>query len=594
MRVGNADADTFFIGPEFPGVKSTGDPPVGTKVPDFKVGDLLKPQAARFRIWEYVQKGGKLEPSREITLDTPGCLQIVWRVHLANRKASFFKFQYLQGEASGPSLPRRNDRVTHRRKLDIDPLARQIGGRNRKGERYEFRKGKSRNPSSELWPTPAPSPPIEYLGELRTDPLGRLIVIGGKGQSSGLPGAVLGSDLFNNDGWFDDVSDGTVTAELTMKVGGKTKVYSPNEVEGAWVICGPPDFAPSLENQVTLYDVLYDVAARQMTLPTKEALFDTVLKPLAELNAELLTGTTLSRYVPSFDDDIYPIISRGYDAIFTFEALRMSHGSVKNYAVLGGPKDASGNKARQDLFDRLHVPGVPGNPVGVGGKPNPNMPLMHGDAYGDAGHSRFMLTLTDTQYAMMKRWADGHFKPTAGTFPPVRPSWMTSISPHGLDRAALENCVGGAFAVGIEVSWQIRNKKLYSAPFRINHRALTQFWGESGRIRPGHFTRQMALPWQTDFLGCTLTDGLGWWPAQRPDIVYATKPDFDDRNSPPAPGRPAVPKYKYWTRASSSWPVGGASPSKEEFVEHYYKLGVVREGPAGYHLEDERKQPTLP
>jgi len=580
MRVGNADSDTFFIGPELPGLGPTGDPSVGTKVPKFKVGGLLKPQAARFRIWEYVEKNGKLEPSREITLDVKDCIRIVWRVHLANRKASFFEFNYLQGEEAGPPPPRRNAGVSARRKLEIDPLARQIGGRSKKGEKYEFRKGKSRNPSKELWPIPAPSPPIEYLGELRTDPEGRLIVIGGKGQSSGLSGQALGSDLFNNDGWFDDVSDGPVTAELTMKVGGKEKVYSPDNVLGAWVIGGPPDFAPSLANQVTLYDVLYDLAARQIKLPKNEAIFDTVLKPLADLNAELLKGPKLSKYVPSFDEEIYPIISRALETSFTFNPLSMSHGTLKNYAILGGPKDANANKARMNLFNRLHPPGVAGRPA-LG-----TMPLMHGDAYGQTAHKRFMLTLTDTQYAMMERWANGDFVETAKTFPPARPPWMLVISPHGLDRAALENCVGGAFAVGIEVSWQIRHKKLYSAPFRIDHKANSQYLGDRNRIQPGHFTRQMALPWQTDFLGCTLTAGLAWWPAQRPDIVYQSKKDFDDRHLPG--------KSKDWTRPSSSWPSGGTSPNKEEFVEHYYKLGVVREGPVGYHLEDERNDPNVP
>lgn len=565
-RVGNADADTFFIGPELPGQKATGP---------FKSGGKLKPQAARFRIWEYVEKNGKLEPSREITYDAKDCIRIVWRVHVANRKASFFEFQYLQGEEPGPPPPRRNAGVANRRTLDIDPCARQIGGRNKKGEKYEFRKGKSINPAKELWPTPAPSPPIEYLGELRTDPAGRLIVIGGKGQSSGIPGHALGADLFNNNGWFDDVSDGRVTAELVMQVGGNQIVHEP---DGAWVICGPPDFAPSLENQVTLYDVLYDVAARQMILPTNEALFDTVLKPLTDLNAELLKGSKLSKYVPSFDEDIYPIISRGTDAIFTFEPLRFFHDSLSKYSVLGGT--AAGTAARKDLFDRLHPPGVVGS---AGGK---NMPKMHGDAYGQVGHSRFSLTLTDTQYAMMERWMSGNFKPTNGVFPPTRPAWMTVVSPHGLDRAALENCVGGAFAVGIEVSWQIRNKKLYSAPFRINHKATSQYLGDNKPIQPGHFTRQMALPWQTDFLGCALTAGLAWWPAQRPDIGYQTKKDFEDRR--------LAGKAKSWTRPSASWPVGGSGPTKEEFVEHYYKLGVIQEGPTGFHLEDERNDPNVP
>ena len=98
----------------------------------------------------------------------------------------------------------------------------------------------------------------------------------------------------------------------------------------------------------------------------------------------------------------------------------------------------------------------------------------------------------------------------------------------------------------------------------------------------------MALPWQTDFLGCTLTAGLAWWPAQRPDVAYLSKADFDDRNLPD--------KAKEWTRPSLTWPSGGAIPSQEEFVEHYYKLGVIREKPpgSGYHLEDERNKPNVP
>jgi hypothetical protein len=586
-RVGNAGADNFFIGPELPGRGPLGDPSVGTTVPSFKVAGELKPQAARFRIWEYVEKNGKLEPSREINLDSKDCIGIVWRVHVANRKASFFEFRYLRGEGPGPALPRRNASVTNRRKLDIDPLARQIGGRNIKGERFEFRKGKSRNPSSELWPDPAPSPAIEYLGELRTDPAGRLIVIGGKGLAGGTGTAL--SHAFNNDGWFDDVSDGRVTAELHLRVKGKNKVYGTDVVEGAWVICGPPDFAPFLENQVTLYDVLYDMAARQMTLPKNEAIFDTVLKPLVELNAELLTAPKLSKYVPSFDEEIFPIIVRAVETPYTFlpgtaaspstPTTSSFHPTLNQYAILGDPLAASGVALRNMIFGRLHKPGVAGRPPAVRGV-RPDMPLMHGDAFGQVAHPRFMLTLTDTQYAIMERWANGHFVKTAGTFPPVQPAWMTTISPHGLDRAALENCVGGAFAVGIEVSWQIRNKKLYKAPFRINHRAKSQYLGESARIQPGHFSRQMALPWHTDFLGCTLQDHLGWWPAQRPDVVYLSKSDFDDRFKPG--------KFHLWTRASGAWPSGGTTPSFEEFVKNFQKLGVVRKFPNGYHLEDDR------
>src|SRR5262249_45869254 len=59
---------------------------------------------------------------------------------------------------------------------------------------------------------------IRTLGELRSDADGRLIVIGGMGQSDFDPvGPETISEFANNDGWFDDMSDGPVQAELTIE-----------------------------------------------------------------------------------------------------------------------------------------------------------------------------------------------------------------------------------------------------------------------------------------------------------------------------------------------------------------------------------------
>ncbi len=569
-RVGNADRSSFFIGPEIPGLGPIGDPKVGTRVPTYKSSGKIKPQAARFRIWEYVEKNGVLEPQREVNLAEKDCVSIEWTVHVANRKASFFRFNYLQGEETRAAA-RRNPATTDSRKLELDPLPRTINGANHAP--VEFRKGTSKNPAKELWPSPPPSTPIEYLGELRTDDAGRLIFIGGMGQSSGRTGAVLAvppNDTFNNDEWFDDVSDGPVTAVLTLKTAKGNQVVP---VEPAWVICGPPDFAPTLANQVTLYDVLYDMAAQKMPAAKNEGIFNTVLSGLAAINLEFsgAKAPKLKKYQPSFDEEIYPILRRAQETIFVFEQLKASHTSLARYGDLGDPSAAK-QPSRKALFDRIHVPNTPGN-NGIS-----NMPLMHGDAYGQTAHKRFMCTVTETQYALLERWVTGNFTKTAGKFPPARPPWMSVISPHGLDRAALENCVGGAFGPGIEVSWQIRNPKLYTGPFRLNHKAASQYLGDKGAMRAGHFTRQMSLPWQTDFLSCAFTAGLGWWPAQRPDIVYMTKADFD-----------AAPRSsKGWTRPTSTWPGGGGGPTYREFVDNYYKLGFVYEGPAFYHLEQER------
>ncbi len=576
-RLGNADRNAFFIGPEFPGRPATGDATIGTTVPDFKSGGKIKPQAARFRVWEYVDKGGKYEASREINLDEKDCVAINWTVHLANRKSSFFNFDGMMGEERAhPAGNRRNNGfVADRRRLEIDPLPRAISGKSKPP--VKFSKGSSSTPANELWPNPAPSPPIEYLGELRTDAQGRLIVIGGQGLSSSVGGAPL-VHYANNDNWFDDVSDGPVKASIVLR--DKANKQHTIPVTGAWVLCGPPDFAPTLASVVTLYDVLYHMAAVELTLPANEALYTTVLKSLGDINKEFKAAgaAKLAAYKPSYNDEIYPFLRRGLEQVFVFEMLKYFHSSVKKISL--GDSSAAAQAARQAVFDRLHTPGL----AGTGGAKN--MPKLQGDEPYKPAHTHRMVSVTPTQFALLEQWVKGNFVDASGVLPAPPPPAV--VTPHGLDRAALENCVGAAFYPGIEVSWQVRNKALFSEPFRINHTALSQYLGDATPIRAGHFSRQMAVPWQADFLECRLDGGNGWWPAQRPDIAYQTKADYD-----------ASPKKSVnWDRASTggvtaNWPSGGVAPVKKEMVEHWYKFGILREGPPYYHLELER-EPTIP
>jgi L-Lysine epsilon oxidase N-terminal len=54
-----------------------------------------------------------------------------------------------------------------------------------------------------------------YLGEIFTDGEGRLLVRGGRGVSSSYDGS-RAITFANNEGWFDDVADGPVTATVTL------------------------------------------------------------------------------------------------------------------------------------------------------------------------------------------------------------------------------------------------------------------------------------------------------------------------------------------------------------------------------------------
>src|SRR4029077_20152656 len=125
------------------------------------------------------------------------------------------------------------------------------------------------------------------------------------------------------------------------------------------------------------------------------------------------------------------------------------------WAALSDPNVDNGLRAM--VFDRLRKPGAT-NPTRSDGEPliDDRMPRLLGDdPYGE-GQRRRGLTLTVTQYAIMARWAVGGFVGSRlGSTSLLTPPVADDITPHGLDRAALQNASGGAFFPGIEVSWLI-------------------------------------------------------------------------------------------------------------------------------------------
>ncbi|MES2662564.1 MAG: LodA/GoxA family CTQ-dependent oxidase [Pseudomonadota bacterium] len=581
------DANSFFIGPETPGLRPTGEAP-GTSVPPYKDAGKIKPQAARFRVFEYVDQKGEYVVSREISLKEKDVTRMIWSVHLANRKASFFNFDGLAGNDRAPLKGRRNAAVVDRPKLDIDPRPRSIAGKN--AAFVEITKGTSKNPASELWPNPKPTPEITKLGRLKTDVDGRLIVLGGSGLTSSITGAAAINNYANNDGWFDDVSDGPITVEL--QIAGKIV-----KVEPAWVMCSPPDFAPHLENVVSLYDVLFDAAARDMVLPTNLAVLNTgALKGLMEINKEFKKNgkPVLTTYKPDFETDIYPLLYRAAATMFLFQPSVGRHSSLIRWGKLTSTA-AADQPDRQSVFAWLRQPDA---------KPTsafPYMPKLLGDEpYKLAAgvvHQRMRLTVTPTQYAILEQWVKGNFIPSA-IVPPLRPT-VQNITPHGLDKAALENCVGGAMFPGIEVGWQIRDAKLFAEPFRIKHGAPSNYLGEAGNtVKAGHFTRQMALPWQADFLQCKSEEddtgvfpgmgSWGWWPAQRPDWIFPTEADFKA-----VPPKPVAWHRSTKAKVSINWTTGlgpdKSTPSYQEMLDNWRKFGFIIEKSKNIYIEDERE-----
>lgn len=256
-RVGNHPS-AFFIGPETPGSPGVEIANSGAESPikNYKEDGRIKRQAARFRVFRYLQDAaGNLQLQGEVTAAEA---KIEWRVDLVNRKAALN-----HDVGSGHPARKRNQGVVDRESLVIksaQPLT--IAGQDQPATAFNGTfLGKS-----------------VYLGELRTDSRGRLIVLGGRGTSESVPAGQDLPDFANNDGWHDDVSDGPVTAIVTLPNQDPVVVHHP-----AWVSVAPPDFAPGIDAIITLYDVAFQAAIDKGAL-AREATpsFRGHIKPLIE------------------------------------------------------------------------------------------------------------------------------------------------------------------------------------------------------------------------------------------------------------------------------------------------------------------------
>ncbi|MFL9898024.1 LodA/GoxA family CTQ-dependent oxidase [Paraburkholderia fungorum] len=407
-RIGNSPE--WYLGPELPFPAEPGTPP-GDTYKD--AACRIKKQAQRFRLWGSFSDG----TGRELTLADG---DITWTVHLVNAKPS------LNSEGI------------------IDGGVQTLDGA-----------GATATFTGSFAAVQIP------LGDAETDGEGRLIVRGGYGKSENPTDPSSQPNFPTTPGWYDDVSDGPITAQI--KFGGTTFTA----VNGAWVICPPPRYAPTSYSITTLYDTLRQLAITQGQLPAPGQ--------------------------PSFANDVYPILKRALDMRFVtaFAFGTGDHDTLTVFAPPGGAGDTLAN--RQAVYAKL--------------RPGGDMPLLN-----DGGGTTSQLR--DFQHGFIQQWSEGQVTPD---WPPVAP---TDIDPDGLTRAALENCVGAAFFPGIEAggisnTLQITALK-FAEPFRL----------ETSQVQPGDVTKGMARPWQGDFMLCSgpesdaQNDQASWWPAARPIGIY--------------------------------------------------------------------------
>lgn len=644
-RVGNSEE--FYLAPETmagrPGHETAdglllpaGGLPIkpGTEAETIRSGDLrdqfgaLKRQAARFRIFAYPEQEREAWPTgqgTEVTIGTEidgkTVADIVWSVHVANKKANTFVMvddgdrAGIAGYGPGPLPPIRNADISgyagsqppdplavlndpnRVRRLTIDPGPRTVSGRDAAAVHFDAatQAAYCEPGRGEVTPLPdypksfpgflgmlSPAGPINTLGHLETDQVGRLIVVGGYGRASGwkINGQAPLTDSVNNDHWFDDTSDGPVTATVVFDDGSRIAAA------GAWVTTTDPSFAPQILNVVSLWDDVYDVWVRELGLAPH------VFDPAA--------GRFVEEYKPSFDDDIRPV----------FAAT-----SLQQWVTNLNPTARSAHRQLLDITADTDPSSTPLSGLKVFRDPDRDetgepdlMPLHLGDS------NEAFLALRRTQYFFLRRWNDGRGNYQPGPGPLLGPG-------EYLDKAVMVNCLGGRFSPGIDLTFVVRQPDLYlrdwetsgAGPFRIRAKQLAYtalppqqplltagyvpLRADQDGLEPGDLSKWLAIPWHTDYNSCAThppspnppgNRTLFWsWPAQRPvavftadDVVYRRGPEETEgplseqlggqRWSVRGPGTDS-PHAENW---------GRFQPPIRQMIDHWHQIGTVLQGPA--------------
>ena len=604
-RLGNSDTD-FYLAPESPGQLPTEYDVNGQEKPVEQFRDSqkrIKRQAARFRVYVYdsdneagreIKIGDTFEFLHETSTTAPTAVNgkvtdIEWTVHLANKKASWYTFKQTEGQHGYPAdHPLRNAAITNpqaRRNMIIDPGPQTVSWGNPKGREKPFAAGSNPGYPQTFPPLTLSPNPITTLGELRLHRQKKqlhLLVLGGFGNSGSTQIPML-TQYANNDGWFDDVADGPVTARIqyeftniTYDEKGKpvhTKITDYAEANvPAWVAVGYPRYVPQIMDMITLDEAMYDLFVRYFAYNYK--LFGVPPFDKAHNNPQTDEDWAIWRaearwnpnYYPKFYREIWPILSRpdNFQWVYDFDPFE---GGVPHNTQTGGDLDQGVMKTppqqgcdnnqnrqmRQFVYDILRKPGQenmfrlsidhPEDPL----KEPRGMPELCGNnPLSNTAPEKF-LRLTSSQLFMLRQWAAGKFVNECAEWAEndkncQNPWSQPPQTGQEIDRGVLSNVVGGAFCPGAELTWIMLNAAIYSEPYRIKH-AEYQAAGLSlpeisanqdgsvaadlaAGLEPGDLTKYMALPWQADFTQCT---------EQNINVTYANWNNLDlDTTGDPA------------------------------------------------------------
>ena len=414
-RIGNSS--DFFVAPEVLGSSgveftATGEVPLnGYKDSAFRV----KRQAARFHLFERANSSSPFVPAV-----IPSGASIKWTVHVANKKDAIRRPSGPPSFVPSTGLRPTLDATRSNRLIDSGAVV--VEGAN----------ATPKSLSGMHVGLPV------SLGDVRTDSLGRLLIVPATGISKSNPVSPVGGSFYNNANWYDDVCDGSIQAEIALPSGNINAV-------GAWFISAPPDFAPGVGAIVTLYDIIEQVA----------------------INRGWLSASS----VTSFTNHIFPMLVRA-------RSHQWSHGrkvagiptSNNNWSLISNDYAKLADATVANKLFRQEQSQLVRNVEDLSILSN--------------------YELTDTQKSHLTRWENGLFASDwTGT-----PTIATHATAESLTTAALLGTAGQGFFPGIEAGLMITDASIYSHPF--------DFRIDPAVLQPGDLTALMAQPWQADFLKC--------------------------------------------------------------------------------------------
>ncbi|TFK38751.1 hypothetical protein BDQ12DRAFT_605201 [Crucibulum laeve] len=558
----------------------------------------IKRQAVRFRVYAFDRNGNVLGE-----VNNESGYELKWTVHVANAKGAFTEFRDPTQNRRNPDVQPESEltsvqpNVDHRTDLIVNPGPKSIG-----------RTLVEPKPD----PNPVPLTGIFYgsrkksyaslsetqkkdlevnLGELRTDQLGRLIFIAGAGYARCVSDPKIPNfqpDIiseFDSIDWVDDICDGWVDV-VVQKTVDNTTTFTKKPKNKATVLSAPPKFAWGINAPTTLYDVIENLAHKN--------------------------GISWRGGDPvEFYENIWPVLQSTYGLSWVNEQGFQGHGVAGkgNFLlfekVLGTPDGEDSRILRDHIFERLRKPNEE-DPSEASTKFMPRLSGDDGDAL-EPGENlshesttppiRRFAALTELQYTRFKQWREGKFKSS-------QPFWKKQdgtpyanieaaplqFQPWLLTFAALEHTVGEPLYPGIEMYWLAKEASIYNLtkeplaipPFRINHTT----------VGPGHLSRGLSLPWQSDFAQCN----THWWPASRPDDVINIL-DWPQGQSITEANfiKDIAPKRRKWDRGIRETPDFPVDyfPGCTDMVRSWQKLGFISKQHGTIQAEGGEKLPVF-